>query len=367
MTAPVNGAVEAQKAAAAFQVALIKIGAKTIAAALALWRRVPANKGAEVSAEWVDDAVHMVMQRRELARDLAMAYYRLTRALRTGTTVPDPQNPSPVKAETLGSLRDDFQRLVDAANGSAGATPTADTPSTRTPADGDSVAIPVEHIEGLDEDGDAEDAQLERDAENEARIVLAALGPANLQKLVLKIDTDRPATEVDELRDEAHAKAGSRQAAAADRIVKNGARNKLTSLADRDKRVIGYVRLSRTGTPCGWCAMLISRGFVPTRAGNVIYNGKFPAEFKTARAKSVREGKAKVGDQYHDNCNCYAEPVYGEAQLNEPLFDRNREYARLWPIVTKGKSGDAALSAWRLYFRKHLKGGDADPGQAQAA
>jgi hypothetical protein len=367
VTAPVNGIVEAEKAAAAFQVALIKIGAKTIAQALALWRRVPANKGAEVSAEWLDDAVRMVMQRRELARDLAMAYYRLTRALRTGATVPDPQDPTPATATTLGDLRDNFQRLVDASNGPASASPTSDTPSTRTPADGDSVAIPVEHIDGLDDNGDAEDARLEADAENEARIVLEALGPTRLQKLVSEIDNDRPASEVDELRDQAHAKAGSLQAASADRIVKNGARNKLTSLADRDKRVIGYVRLSRTGTPCGWCAMLISRGFVPTSAGNVIYNGEFPAVSKTARAKSVREGKAQVGDQYHNNCNCYAEPVYGEAQLNEPMFDLNREYARLWPIVTKGKSGDAALSAWRRYFRTHIKGGDADPGKAQAA
>lgn len=367
MTAPlVQGVAEAEKAALAFQIALAKIGVTTIQAALALWKRVPANKAAQTAEAWLDDAVQMVMQRRALSRDLAMAYYRLARALRTGTTVPDPYDPIPSTVR-LGDLRSEFQRLITEVNTPGDANPTDVPPVRQRDGADDETEIPIEEVDGLDENGDAEEAQLEREAEQEARIVLEILGPKNLDKRVNEIDNSRPATEVDELRDEAHAKAGSRQAAAADRIVKNGARKTLRSLEDRDRRVIGYVRVSRTGTPCGWCAMLISRGFVPTRAGNVIYDRKFPAEFKTANAPSVKRGEAKVGDQYHDNCNCYAEPVYSEGQLKSSMFDLNREYAQLWPRVTAGKAGKAALTAWRLYFRKQQKDDTSDPGQAQVA
>ena len=358
MTAPVEASAkaiaEAEAAAIAFQAALLAIGIKTIYEAIRLWRRVPANKAADVAADYLTDAVRLVMARREQSAALAVAYYRLSRALRTGATIPDPNDPMS-KSVSLTELRHDFAALVFDAS-----------PADSFDVQGADIEIPIEEIDGIDEHGDSENAQLEADAEKEARIVLAALGPNSLKRRVEEIDHSQPATEVDALRDEAHSKAGSRQAAAAERIAMNGGRNKVFSLAERDKRVIGYVRASKTGTPCGWCAMLISRGFVGKNKG-VLYDTEFAALHKTQSAPSVKAGEAEVGDEYHDNCKCYAEPVYSEVDLRSSRFDLNREYAKLWPVVTKGLSGKAAMTAWRRYFRNTKRTGDADPGNAQAA
>lgn len=370
MTAPVQvtaeAAAEAAAAAAAFQAALLRLGIKAIAEAIRRWAKMPATKAAEQADEWLEDSVRLVMTDRSRSRELAVAYYRLARALRTGTTIPDPYDPIP-KVVTLGQLRREFALLTESVADTTpepvsqpsdsapkpvtAITPTEDTPTPNRESqggpDGDDVEIPIEDLEGITEDGDEEAEQLEREAEQEARIVLAALGPNSLKRRVAEIDTSRPADEVDQLRDVAHAKAGSRQAAATDRLVKNGARHTVTSLAERDKRAIGYVRVSQTGTPCGFCAMLISRGIF-------YYSSKAVAEGKTADAPSVRRGEAEEGDQYHDNCNCVAEPVYSSSEYrNSPVYAINREYTQLWKdvIVTHGLTGKAAETRWRKYFR----------------
>ena len=346
---------EAEAVLLAFQAALVRLGIKSIVAIMKSWRRMPANKAVEQSDEWLNGAVDLVMTDRARSRELAVAFYRLSRALRTGTTIPDPYDPIP-RAVTLGQLRREFDLLTKSidkpsetpATGTTDGPPTSDTPDDYKPSEGDDTAIPIEEIDGFTDEGDTDADQLESEAEKEARIVLEALGPKSLKRRVDEIDHQRPATEVDQLRDEAHAKAGARTASAADRIVKNGARDTVTSLAERDKRVLGYVRVSKTGTPCGFCAMLISRG--------VIF-------YKSASSAELSEGR-----QYHDNCNCIAVPVYSMSQYeNDPAFALNREYSDLWPKVTKGLSGKKALSAWRRYFRIMQKNGDSDTGTALAA
>jgi hypothetical protein len=188
--------------------------------------------------------------------------------------------------------------------------------------------ILVEEIEGL---RDAEE-RIEREAEQELRTVLEALGPNNLQKKVDAIDGARSADEVDGLREEARRQAGAQQAAAAERIAMNGGRSTVWNHMQRDRRAIGYIRLSRTGTPCGWCAMLISRG--------PVYRSQNSAEFAD-------------GDKYHDNCHCYAEPVFTREQYSgSATYELNRRYEELWPKVTRGLSGKAAVSAWRRFIRQ---------------
>lgn len=336
MTSPTRAA-EADQASTAFHIALTQIGVATIEDALTLWQGVaPANTGA-LSAAWLRRAVQFVMTRRGRSRDLAMAYYRLVRALRTGTTVADPAKPEPAYV-TLATLRREFTALV-------GPTPAATTPATpestgtapgSAPADppvsgeasDDADRILVEQIEALDR----EQQRLEQAAQDEARIALEELGTKNLDRKLADIDTSEPAADVDELRSDAHRRAGIRQAAAAERLVMNGSRSSLWTLAERDRRAIGYIRVSRTGTPCGWCAMLISRGPV---------------------YKSQRSAQYADGDAYHDNCHCYAEPVFTTDQFaSSSRYALNRQYQELWPTVTKGLSGKAALSAWRRFIRQ---------------
>jgi hypothetical protein len=380
VTAPVQGLAEAQAAAVAFQLALTKLGLKSIAAALQAWKSVPANKAAEVADEYMNTAVRQIMGQRVIAQDLAVAYYRLARALRTGTTIPDPRRPIPATV-TMAELREEFARAVEvAARGAerlppapAPASPTEDTPET---AQDDSAGSDTEgqepevlpepdpeptpemksdvpddteiEIDELDGDDDELD-EIEEAAEQEIRVVLKALGPSALTKAVEQIDDEQPARVVDAQRDKAKAKTGARQAAASSRIARNGARGTMHSLQRRDRKAIGFVRVSRTGTPCGFCAMLISRGII-------FYSSQATAEGKTQRAKTVRDGTAAEGDAYHDNCNCYAEAVYSrEEYRNDPLYALNREYDRLWPIVTKNKFGKEAESVWRRYWRDQQK------------
>lgn len=342
MTTPAHTA-EAERAAAAFQVALTQIGTGTVADALVLWQDVPATSRASTASAWLKKAITLVMTRRRQSRDLARAYFRLARALRTGTTVADPYHPEPTYI-TLDVLRREFASLAgepESPQEGPAADDQTDTSSTPSEAvtsesgnasedseDDDADRILVEELEGLRE---AEE-RIEREAEQELRTALEALGTENLRKKLDKIDGGRTADEVDKLREEALREAGARQAAAAERIAMNGGRSAIWNHMSRDRRVLGYIRLSRSGTPCGWCAMLISRG--------AVYRSKSSAEFAD-------------GDKYHDNCHCYAEPIYSREQYNSSsAYELNRRYSALWPKVTRGLSGKAAVSAWRRFIRR---------------
>lgn len=347
-------AQEAEQASVAFQVALTQIGVATIEEALKLWAEVPVNARASTSSSWLKKAITAVMTRRRMSRDLARAYYRLARALRTGTTVADPYHPEPTYV-TLDSLRREFASLAGGSEkpqeGRSESAPTKETepasqpaqpPTTEAddptdaPADEDSEdaevdRILVEELAGLR----ADEERIEREAEAELKELLQTLGPDNLAKKQRDIDPEAPAKDVDRLRDEAHAQAGARQAAAAERIAMNGGRSTVWNHAQRDRRALGYIRLSRTGTPCGWCAMLISRG--------PVYRSEKTAEYGD-------------GDKYHDNCHCYAEPVFSREQYrSSDVYALNRKYEELWPQVTKGLSGKAAVSAWRRFIRTEQK------------
>ncbi|MFE5663397.1 hypothetical protein ACFQ7W_05645 [Streptomyces niveus] len=345
MTSPARNA-EADRAAVAFQVALGQIGAGTIDEAFRLWEGVPAAGRALTAGAWLRRAVTMVMTRRRMSRDLARAYYRLARALRTGTTVADPYHPEPTYI-TLDVLRREFADLAGVTEGPqegrASESGSNAPESSSLAASGASVEageelddeeadrILVEELEGLR----AAEEQIEREAEEELKTVLEALGTANLQQRVDTIDGARSADEVDELREEAHRQAGAQQAAAAERVAMNGGRSTVWNHTSRDRRAIGYIRLSRSGTPCGWCAMLISRG--------PVYRSKASATYAD-------------GDKYHDNCHCYAEPVFSREQYqNSSAYELNRRYEELWPKVTRGLSGKAALAAWRRFIRQEQK------------
>src|SRR4051812_36156080 len=95
---------EAAEASTAYQLALAYIGVQTIKQALAIWDDVPTTLRADQGAAWMAKAVHLIMTRRTRSRELAVAYYRLARALRTGRTIDDPLKPTP-RVVTLDMLR----------------------------------------------------------------------------------------------------------------------------------------------------------------------------------------------------------------------------------------------------------------------
>lgn len=308
----------------AFQAALAKQGAEALAEAIVIWNELPADRAAETSAVWLGKAAHMILTRRAKSRELGLAYYRLVRALRTGKTVGDKRRPEP-KYVTIDKLKREFEALA-----ASKPMPEIKVPKDIAPKD----RIEVDIVLDIDDIADRQD----RAAEVYARNDLAYLGPGSYKKSVDKEIGDgsrMSGAEADKKREEIRKKAGNRQAASAERHVLNGARSVIWEAMSKDKECIGYIRLSRTGTPCGWCAMLISRG--------PVYRSKQSAEFSD-------------GDLYHDNCKCYAEAVYSEEQYDiDSSYALNREYQRLWPKVTNDpryrRPGDSAITAWRRYFR----------------
>jgi hypothetical protein len=83
-------------------------------------------------------------------------------------------------------------------------------------------------------------------------------------------------------------------------------------------QLVGYRRVSLSGSPCSFCAMLISRGATYSKES---------AEFQA----------------HKPNCRCSAVPLYGhEAEPADVLAAR-----ALWESSTAGKSGKAAMKAFR--------------------
>ena len=342
---------EADRASVAFQIALAQIGVETIEEALALWNAVDPTSVERVRSAWLRRALNIVMGRRRQSRDLAIAYYRLARALRTGATIQKPFAPPEPTHVPLGKLREEFESLVpdtllDISRQTELVAPAPTALRVEEEVEDEDEAadrILVEEIEQLERDL----AEQERLAAEEARIDLEALGPNLLEDKLREVDTEEPGTQVDAARAEAHRKAGTRQAAAAARLAKDGGRSAIWTATENDRRVVGYARLSRTGTPCGWCAMLISRGPVYKSESSATYSD---------------------GDLYHDNCNCYAEPLWSDQQYDESaLFYLNRLYAEQWPMVTEGLSGKSALSAWRRFIRQTQRTQAVRPTSVQEA
>lgn len=343
MATPEQRVAEAEQASILFHGALIALGAQATLDSLSLYQDVPPIPNASQTravARWLNVVTKYVMQRHLRARDMALAYYRYQRALLTGKTIALPGRENQPYT-SLPELKREFESYV-----SPGAATETATPEVSV---GD--RIPVEELPGLSKDL----SDLETQTEQRVRENLIVLGPLNQDRKVSKLRGVRY-TEPDAIdagRAQAHDASGNRQAAASARHVMNGGRGALYLIGDRDRRALGFVRVSKTGTPCGWCAMLISRG--------PVYKGT-----KSERQGSLYRSNEGTGpradgtivtygdlDLYHDHCQCYAIPVFSVAQFARgDIFALNRQYAELWPIVTKGYGGDAALSVWRKYFRE---------------
>jgi hypothetical protein len=366
-----------------FQLALLRIGVETVGQLLALWRRLSVEEKIRAGGRWAAEAEAIILTRRARARALGIAYYRLTSALMTGSTVPDPQVPL-ARNVTVGALRERWSEVIGAVPAAPlpAAVPQPAEPSIgeeappapqrprpapappRPPEPGPdpdtgidlSEEVPDDELVAVDSeriDDEATETTADEQIRDEVDAVVDNLGSTNLRRRNERIDTARPASEVDAERRDNEAAAGARTASGGARIAMDGARDVVHDLQESDRLAIGYARISLSGTPCGFCAMLISRG--------PVYKS-FATGFKTAAARTVQAGQAAVGDEYHDNCMCTTVPVFSVSQYdNDPRFDLNREYERLWPQVTRGLSGKAALAAWRRYIRERQKSPQGEP------
>lgn len=327
---------EAEKASSAFQTAMAFIGVATIEEAYSLWASLPPEAAPAAVDRWLRDMGVMAASRRAESRELAMAYYRLARALHTGRTVADPWNPSN-DTITLGTLRSDFADLVDDAldaeakseKAKKAVEPGEDADElVESDESNDTELVEVDPMEGVTLVADRDDA----DAEDELRGGLLVDLASHRSK------RERARSQAD--LTEADVTAANVAAAMSQKVALNGGRSTLHSVNRRDKRAIGYVRVSKTGTPCGFCAMLISRGVF-------LKDGSASGFYRSAASA----GNGPSGDDYHPNCYCEPVPVFSQSQYeSDPTFSLNREYSRLWPQVTGGHGGRDALNAWRRYI-----------------
>lgn len=330
---------EAERLETAMQWAIAEIGAGVIQDSLAAWAKTPTNTVGDSYKAYANSVKRLVQLRRSWMVELAVAYYRLVRALRTGKTVPGPvPDARPVTVETL---RRDFDVVLDEIQAHVGSSPKPTIDPGKRPAKPahhpeDDVVIEVDDFED-DFDWDDMFDEVDQEVDDQLDELLDTLGRDNFdKKLKVIIDEDRPASEVDKERRDAHDKVGRRTAAEWDRITRLYIREGIYRSAEHDKLAIGWVRYSTTGTPCGFCAMLISR--------EIFYKTR------------VSAADPERPDMYHTNCQCRAIPVFSREQFdNSPLFNLNREYNKLWPKVTQGLGGKDALTEWRRYFRQQQK------------
>lgn len=125
----------------------------------------------------------------------------------------------------------------------------------------------------------------------------------------------------------AAAKAFTQTQGAVRRLVQEGGRDTLDATIRRDRRAIGYARVT-DGKPCAFCAMLASRGAVYKES--------------TVRFRA------------HDHCGCTSEPVFRTQDYMLP--GRAKEFADLWDETGGKQSGAAALAAFRAAYRERYGG-----------
>lgn len=325
----------------------------SIEEALAEWDQTPITQTTVQATEWLARALAIILRRRPHSREMGLSYYRLTRALRTGSTIADSRREEQ-KYVSLDQLRREFDLLINGEVESLEDIPV----ETEAQAAKDPDSVLVERLFDIKKMSDDLDAL----AEEAASRSLATTGPEALQRAQARLDDSMPARDMESKRAETHTSAGVTQAGAVQRHTANGGRGMVSSLAKADRLAIGFVRVSTTGTPCGFCAMLISRGPIEKRNGGT---GGFFLSAESAGGRLDANGVRYGGDEYHDNCQCVAEPVFSLSQYNsDPLYDLNRLYAKQWPEVTEGLRGRDALNAWRSFIRKQAELTPTVPAQA---
>lgn len=310
---------------------------------------------------WADLVASQVVELRGLSGELAQTAYQLGRWLETGRVLGEPMGGARSGAELAGFFFDLVEGVasLDGAGSSLG----RDVASARARGVSE---VPL-GLDGLREavlsvrDSVVEDKPLEVDPfewatlrDDIAQDVADRLKqgtelytkrlsgdkkkPSMVQNLTRHINLLRATYDGEELQQklaEVKRGAGSRGSGIADQLVMNAGRDKVLDAAGRDRRVLLWAR-GTSNNPCGFCAMLASRGFD--------YAANERDRASGAIAAHVRS--------YHPNCHCY--PIFRWSDSSE-LPPVNRFLSEMWPDVTAGYSGKDARNKWRTWLNAHKR------------
>jgi len=303
-----------------------RIGAGVSAQALAQWSRVSPTSLTVSGAAWLTAVLSLIRLERSRSREAAAAWYRLHRAVETGTTLP-PLDGANSESVTLGELRDDWAQHAD---------------SERTPQADDSESVQVDDFSWPDVGTDAMDEA--------ARTSLIVTGPVRAQQAIDQEPADDGRGRLDSAEflrelDTSMSNAGAASAGAADREALRGGRELVRAASRADTRVIGWARVT-DGDPCDWCAMLASRG--------AVYRSRDVAGIRGRTGRTLPPVQDPEDlEKYHNMCHCQTIPVYSRsAQLPES----SERFARDWPRVTRGLAGAEARAAWRRHISARRRG-----------
>lgn len=307
------------------QAAQVMVGAaagRELVELLRLEARGAAGLG-EFWGRFVRRAGRLLGVRRRQQQRIALAGWRLRRALLTGRGAVSGRGPG----GTVEGLRAGFRDVVGEAAPRALRGQVADSqlpagaPSRRVApyrpvsSRGDDVVLPGDDLLGrIEEALRAEEAAAEKAFAEAIRAVEARIAER------LKADAQASLEEAVEAEEASVGLLGEEAANTAGRAVGE-------AVARVDRRVVAWARVaspSATG-PCGFCALMLSRGAV----------------FKTAKT-------AGRGRQWHRNCRCRVEPLYSDSEYeNDPRFDLNRWYRSLYDGEFAKLPRRERLTAWR--------------------
>ncbi|MGW0929551.1 VG15 protein [Streptomyces sp. NPDC002644] len=176
----------------------------------------------------------------------------------------------------------------------------------------------------------------ERDTEAEDRQIAASFfaHTAPIAREIKRGRLDDP-----EFLDDVMTRTGTTLARDGGRLAEQGGRDALADLRDRDPEVIGYYRRT-DADPCGFCAMLASRGAVYTATRN---------QSKTSRSWVDQQDP----EQYHPECHCQTLPLFKGMKMPAEDEAKRKQYEQMWKN-TSG-SGAAQFKNFRDSFDKERK------------
>lgn len=315
------------------------------------------------AASWISPAIRIIMAVRRKSMRLARRYYRLARAIETGSTLGLPDSMTEGTKITLGVLREEYQEILEEI-ANLGTEVTADDPDEKffeqksqsdkpdpnTPqgsredlfnavdlqayidewleseANNDGDFVTVDDFDwGLTED---ESEELKQAFEQAIRKDVVEVGDRRISQIrQSNANSDAVVIQLEKQNQDS----GSHAAGRVDRYGINAGRDVINFAIQQDRKV-KLVARGLGPNPCSFCAMLASRGFV----------------YKDKSAAGTPDGDDTI-KKYHDNCHCY--PIVRWVDASQ-LPAANQWLQDQWATVTSGYSGLDARNAWRRWFNK---------------